>query len=84
MKYGESAKDIWVLFVCEDDERNLCDQKAIEVELMNKHNIRSMRRTLAELIEQAELNQKTKVLKVGGKEIGFVYYRTCYQQEHYF
>lgn len=23
----------WVLFVCEDDERNLCDQKIIEVQL---------------------------------------------------
>ena len=49
MKYGEAAKDVWVLFVCEDDERNLCDQKVIEVELMIKHNVRSMRKTLEEL-----------------------------------
>ena len=50
MKYGDATKDVWMLFVCEDDERNICDQKVMEVELMNKHNIRSMRRTLAELI----------------------------------
>ena len=25
MKYAESVGDVWVLFVCEDDERNLCD-----------------------------------------------------------
>ena len=45
MKLADSA-DVWVLFVCEDDERNVCDQKVIEVELQNKYNIRSMRRTL--------------------------------------
>ena len=43
-------KDIWVLFVCEDDERNLCDQKAVEYDLMANLGIKSMRKTLKELI----------------------------------
>ena len=42
-----------------------------------------MRKTLKELITQSVLCPKTKVLKVDGNEIGLVYYRTCYQQEHY-
>jgi len=36
----------WVLFVCEDDERNICDQKMIEVQLQRKHGISSMRKTM--------------------------------------
>ena len=75
--------DTWVLFVCEDDERNLCDQKAVEYDLMANLGIKSMRKTLKELIAQSVLCPKTKVLKVDGNEIGLVYYRTCYQQEHY-
>ena len=29
---GQAAAP-WVLFVCEDDERNICDQKVIEIQL---------------------------------------------------
>ena len=29
----ENGEKPWVLFVCEDDERNICDQKVIEVQL---------------------------------------------------
>ena len=36
------------------------------------------KKELEELNKQAEFNSKTKVLRVDGKEIGFVYYRTCY------
>lgn len=79
MQYKNDLQDIWVLFVCEDDERNLCDQKAIEHDLMKNLGIKSMRKTLNELIAQSVFCPKTKVLRVDGNEIGFVYYRTCYQ-----
>ena len=42
-----------------------------------------MRKTLKDLQEQAEFDDETKVMKVNGKEIGFIYYRTCYDQDHY-
>ena len=48
MTLSDSA-EVWILFVCEDDERNICDQKAIEVELQTKHGIKSMRKTLKDL-----------------------------------
>ena len=79
MQYKNDLQDIWVLFVCEDDERNLCDQKAIEHDLMKNLGIKSMRKTLNELIVQSAFCPKTKVLRVDGNEIGSVYYRTCYQ-----
>ena len=72
-----------MLFVCEDDERNLCDQKVIEHELITKFGIKSMRKTLDEIRQEFAFCEKTKVLWVGGKEIGLVYYRTCYREEHY-
>jgi hypothetical protein len=33
--------------------------------------------------EEAEFDQNNHVLKLRGKEIGFVYYRSGYQVEHY-
>lgn len=42
-----------------------------------------MRKTLKDLQDQAEFDDETKVMKVNGKEIGFIYYRTCYDQDHY-
>ena len=50
LQYKDGIKDIWVLFVCEDDERNLCDQKAVEYDLMANLGIKSMRKTLKQLI----------------------------------
>ena len=47
------------------------------------HKVSSMRRTFAELSKQAEIDPKTKILTVEGREIGFVYYRTGYQINHY-
>ena len=47
---GQDADSFpWVLFVCDDDERNMCDQKVIEVKLQQKYGIHSMRKTLAEV-----------------------------------
>ena len=31
-----TIKDIWVLFVIDEEERNVCDQKWIEIEIYEK------------------------------------------------
>ena len=72
-----------MLFVCEDDERNLCDQKLIEFKLWRERGIRSLRKTLGEVVEEASFDQTTKKLTIDGHEIGLVYYRTGYQADHY-
>ena len=51
--------------------------------LQTNHNVRSMRRTFKELSINAKIDPKTKILTVEGREIGFVYYRTGYQLNHY-
>lgn len=73
--------DAWVLFVVEDSERNVIDQKFIETELQTKYGIKSMRLTFSEIFQQQEFDKETHVLKIRGKEIGFVYYRCGYQVE---
>ena len=67
-----------MLFVCEDDERNLCDQKLLEFKLWREKGIRSMRKTLGEVVELASFDQTTKKLTIDSHEIGLVYYRTGY------
>lgn len=73
----------WVLFVVEDSERNVLDQKVIETELQAQYGICSMRCTFNEVAQMATLDADTHILKVRGKEIGFVYYRSGYQVEQY-
>lgn len=47
-KFGKDS-DPWVLFVVEDTERNMLDQKVIEAELQLKAGISSVRATFAEI-----------------------------------
>ena len=42
-----------------------------------------MRLTFSEIFQQQEFDKETHVLKIRGKEIGFVYYRCGYQVEQY-
>lgn len=42
-----------------------------------------MRKTFDEIQKESSFDESTKKLIVAGKEIGFVYYRTGYQADHY-
>ena len=75
--------DVRVLFVIEDEERNICDQKWIEHQIYQAHKIKSMRMTFSQIYERAKVDPETKVLTIDGYEIGFVYYRTGYQLEQH-
>jgi hypothetical protein len=73
-----SLNEIWVLFVIEADERNIGDQKSLEYDLYNDHGIKTLRATFSQIWNAYEIDLKTRVLKVQGREIGIVYYRTGY------
>ena len=81
-RFEHEAKDPWVLFVVEDSERNLLDQKIIETQLQFEHGIKSIRATFAEIAAGHKLDANN-ILTVYGKEIGFVYYRSGYQESQY-
>ena len=52
-KQAHNAPRPWVLFIIEDDERNVCDQKLLEFLLQRDHGIFSMRKTLLQVYQEA-------------------------------
>ena len=76
-RFGHESVDPWVLFVVEDAERNVLDQKLIEASLQFEHGIKSIRATFAEIASGLSLDQNN-IATMWGKEIGYVYYRSGY------
>lgn len=76
-----NTKMLWILFVVEEKERNIGDQRCLESELFDSHGLRTIRASFQQLQEILQVDPHSKVLRVQGKEIGIVYYRTGYQIE---
>ena len=70
------------MFVVEASEKNVCDQKWVELELLDRYGINSMRKTLAEIGTEAVVDGEGR-LWIRHREVGLVYYRTGYQMEQY-
>lgn len=80
------VKDAVVLFVVQDGERNVFDQRALEYELVAKHGIRSVRATFADLAKHATLgdDKRLTVPSDGGPlEVATIYYRAAYTPTDY-
>ena len=77
----DAASKPIVLFIVDDHDRNLCDQKLIEVNLYKRHGIHSLRKSLAEVAAQADFDRETKRLCIAGREVGLVYFRSGYQED---
>ena len=78
----KKPSDFWVLFVIDEAERNICDQKWIEIETFEKFNIRSLRLTLYQVHKRVRRDSVTGALLIDDKsEVALVYYRTGYQAE---
>lgn len=79
--YRESThceSNVFVLFVIEDNERNVIDQKLIESDLYACCKVQSLRCTFEEIYRYGTIDENG-ILKVHNREIAFVYYRTGYQ-----
>ncbi|KAG0369503.1 glutathione synthase [Gamsiella multidivaricata] len=79
--YG--SKTAKVMMVVQPGERNAFDQRYIEYNLLNKHGVVLIRRTLAEIAEQGRLDPQTKALYVDDQEISVAYYRSAYATTDY-
>lgn len=76
---GLKPDSFWVLFVIDEGERNVCDQKWIENHLFDTYGVRSLRITLAQVHKRAERNEATGALILDEtREVALVYYRTGY------
>ncbi|KAF9906663.1 hypothetical protein EC991_000388 [Linnemannia zychae] len=79
--YG--SKTAKVMMVVQPGERNAFDQRWIEYNLLKKHGVVLIRKTLAEIAEQGRLNPETKALFIGDQEISVAYYRSAYATTDY-
>lgn len=80
-EYGK--KDAIILFVVEERVRNICDQKVLEDEIFNlRHDALVKRKTFIELQSNSLIDEEN-ILRVDGKEVAVVYYRTGYVPSNY-
>lgn len=70
-----------VLLLASDDERNIYDQRCVEIELM-KLNVFTIRRTFEDLGARASLDQDMKLI-IDGMEVAVVYFRNGYVPQQY-
>ncbi|OCF42353.1 glutathione synthetase [Kwoniella heveanensis CBS 569] len=86
--YSES--EAVVLFVVQEGERNVFDQRWLEYELLERYGINVVRRTFSELASSAVINPTTKKLYLPSAEPGrpqlevaVIYYRAAYTPTDY-
>jgi len=79
--YGN--KEAAILFIVQEGEKNLSDQRYIEFNLLERHGISVIRKTLREVDEEGVLDPKTKELKIAGRTISVAYYRAGYTPNDY-
>ncbi|KAI8582807.1 hypothetical protein K450DRAFT_264746 [Umbelopsis ramanniana AG] len=70
-----------VLMVIQPGERNAFDQRAIEYQLLKKHNIRLIRRTLSDIEERGQLDPERSALIMDGLEVAVTYFRAGYSPD---
>ncbi|KAL0861287.1 hypothetical protein ABMA27_008848 [Loxostege sticticalis] len=77
------SPDAVVVFVVEEVSYNICDQRFHEFHISEtRPEIQILRKTLNELYEETELNDK-KQLIIDGKPVAVVYYRSGYEPAQY-
>ncbi|KAK8849378.1 glutathione synthetase [Kwoniella newhampshirensis] len=80
-----------VLFVVQDGERNVFDQKWLEYELLEAHGIHAVRHTFSDLANLAQVDGTTKTLLLPSplepnsppREVAVIYYRSAYTPTDY-
>ncbi|SAL99036.1 hypothetical protein [Absidia glauca] len=72
-----------VMMIVQPGERNAFDQRWIEYSLLEKHGVRLVRRSLAQVMSNGTLDPVTKALIVDGHEIAVTYFRAGYGPEDY-
>ncbi|KFQ29428.1 Glutathione synthetase, partial [Merops nubicus] len=70
-----------VMFLVEEVQRNIFDQRCVENELWNR-NIRVIRRRFRDVFEQGSLDEARRLF-MDGQEVAVVYYREGYVPENY-
>ncbi|KAJ1969327.1 Glutathione synthetase [Dispira parvispora] len=67
-----------ILMIVQPGERNIFDQRFIEYALQRDYHVTVLRKTLAEVHDQAAVDPTTYALRIQGHEIAVAYYRSAY------
>lgn len=70
-----------VMFLVEDVQQNIFDQRCVENELWNR-NIHVIRRRFEDVFKRASLDENRRLF-LDGQEVAVVYYRYGYMPQHY-
>lgn len=74
----DPMRQVAVLFVVQPNEGNVFDQRHLEFELWQTHQVPVLRATLSEIYAEAKMDEDSRLLLLRGYEIGVVYYRAGY------
>lgn len=72
-----------VLMVVQPGEKNSYDQQWIQLALWERHRIRTLRKSLIDIHNQAHLNEHSGQLSIGGCPVGVAYFRAGYSPADY-
>ena len=78
----DDYKNTLIVFVVQENEKNIFDQRAIENELWDKYQVKSRRLTLNEIAKQCTHDEQSNIL-FEGKKISLFYFRACYTEKDY-
>lgn len=70
-----------VMLLTSDDERNIYDQRCVEIEL-GKLNVSTIRRTFEDVCARGSLDQDKRLI-IDGMEVAVVYFRNGYVPQQY-
>ena len=80
--FNENYKETLIIFVVQENEKNIYDQRSIENDLYNRFNIKSRRLTLNEIAKNCEFDEN-KNIKFENKIISLFYFRSCYTEKDF-
>jgi glutathione synthetase len=76
--------DRTMVMVVQPDEQNSFDQQWLQFQLWERHGVRTVRKTLREVREEAAVDEASGDLVVGGRVASLVYFRAGYTDNDYF
>lgn len=84
LKTSNDSQPPLILFVVQPDETNVIDQKLIEYELLEKHEILGRRVTFEQISRQVVLDEHNRLVYLPrGQVVSVVYYRAGYSPADY-
>ncbi|ODV88400.1 hypothetical protein CANCADRAFT_146035 [Tortispora caseinolytica NRRL Y-17796] len=78
-----ALKDSVILFITQENETNVFDQRAIESYLIEQYNVRSIRLHFSKVLECTRVDPQSSVLYVADQPVSVVYFRAGYDPKEY-